>query len=270
MRELRYAGLLHDFGKVAVREEVLVKAKKLPTLMQERVRARFELIEHALQAEFLRQKSEYLLECGRDGFDAFMGRLEREFSAERGRLERYRSAVIDANEPKLVPVEEERILQEIAGATFRDWKGGEIPYIKPEELHFLSIPRGSLDPGEREQIQSHVMYTYDFLRQIPWTEDLARVVDIAFAHHEALDGTGYPRGISGDQIPLQTRMMTVSDVFDALTASDRPYKKSIPAEDALDILRTEAAASRLDSAVVQVLVESRVYERILREDWRKL
>jgi HD-GYP domain-containing protein (c-di-GMP phosphodiesterase class II) len=270
MRELRYAGLLHDFGKVAVREEVLVKAKKLPTLMQERVRARFELIEHALQAEFLRQKSEYLLECGRDGFDAFMSRLEREFSSERERLERYRSAVIDANEPKLVPVDEERILQEIAGATFRDWKGGEIPYIEPEELHFLSIPRGSLDPGEREQIQSHVMYTYDFLRQIPWTEDLARVVDIAFAHHEALDGTGYPRGISGDQIPLQTRMMTVSDVFDALTASDRPYKKAIPAEDALDILRTEAGASRLDSAVVQVLVESRVYERILREDWRKL
>jgi response regulator RpfG family c-di-GMP phosphodiesterase len=270
MRELRYAGLLHDFGKVGVREEVLVKAKKLPSAMLERIQARFQLLRQRLETDLLRRKCAYLMDRGKEGIEALVKGLEEEVRCEMERLERYEKAVLEANEPRMLPEDSAGILLEIAGATFRSPGGPEVPYLDPEELHFLSITKGSLDPDERRQIEAHVTHTYNFLRQIPWTDDLAHVVDIAFGHHETLDGRGYPRGIGGDDLPLQTRIMTVSDIFDALTASDRPYKKALSAARALDILQAEASESKLDTAVVEALVESRVYERILREDWREL
>jgi HD-GYP domain-containing protein (c-di-GMP phosphodiesterase class II) len=270
MRELRYAGLLHDFGKVGVREEVLTKPKKLPALMFERIRARFDLIEHVLHAEFHKRKAERLLERGREGYDSFMDEIEDELRRERERLRRFQAAVVQANEPYVTSEAASETLREIARLKFRDASGAEVPYIEPEALHFLSIAKGSLDPEERLQIQSHVLYTYDFLRQIPWTENLSRVADIALGHHEKLDGTGYPRGVRGSDIPLQTRMMTVSDIFDALTSSDRPYMQAYTLDEALDTLRREAEATRLDPAVVQAFVESRIYERILQQDWRTL
>ena len=145
-----------------------------------------------------------------------------------------------------------------------------VPYLTEDELHFLSIPKGSLDPDERKQIESHVTHTFNFLRQIPWTRDLSGVADIAYGHHEKLDGTGYPRGVPGDVIPIQTRVMTVSDIFDALTASDRPYKKAFPYQRALGILDMEGKSGQLDSAVVDVLLESQVYRKVLDQDWRQL
>ncbi|HUG35579.1 MAG TPA: HD domain-containing phosphohydrolase [Candidatus Limnocylindrales bacterium] len=270
MRELRYAGLLHDFGKVGVREEVLVKPKKLPTVMLERIQSRFELIRRSIETEFHKQKAEFLAERGRDGFDAFTRKLEEEFQAEMDRLEGFHQAILESNEPRLLAESAAGILEEIARTTFRSFGGEEAPYITPDELHFLSIPRGSLDPEERLQIESHVTHTYNFLNQIPWTEDLAKVAEIAFGHHEKLSGKGYPRQVGADQIPIQTRIMTVSDIFDALTASDRPYKRAVPTEKALDILGMEAKAGDLDPAVVELVVESKVYERVLQEDWRDL
>ena len=103
--------------------------------------------------------------------------------------------------------------------------------------------------------------------QIPWTASLARVADIAHGHHEKLDGTGYPRGIEADDIALQTRIMTVSDIFDALTASDRPYKSALSETRALEILDLEAEAGMLDSSVVRLLISSEVYRKILDRDW---
>ena len=145
-----------------------------------------------------------------------------------------------------------------------------VPYLTEDELHFLSIPKGSLDPDERKQIESHVTHTFNFLRQIPWTRDLAGVADIAYGHHEKLDGTGYPRGVPGDVIPIQTRVMTVSDIFDALTASDRPYKKALPSQRALGILDMEGKSGQLDRAIVDLLLESQVYRKVLDQDWQQL
>ena len=112
-------------------------------------------------------------------------------------------------------------------------------------------------------------HTYNFLTQIPWTDDLARVADIAHGHHEKLNGTGYPRGIGAQEIAIQTRIMTVSDIFDALTASDRPYKKALPATRALDILNMEAKDGMLDQSVVELLLASEVYHKVLEGDWRE-
>ncbi len=132
------------------------------------------------------------------------------------------------------------------------------------------IPKGSLDEHERREIESHVEQTYRFLIQIPWTEDLRNVAEIAYGHHEKLDGRGYPRGLRAEEIPVQTRMMTIADIFDALTAADRPYKRALPTDRALDILVDEARDGMLDTELVELMIASKVYEKILREDWKEL
>ena len=270
MKELRYAGLLHDFGKVGVREEVLVKSKKLPPVMLERIEARFDLIRRTVDAEFHKRRADYLHEHGRHGLDDFMAELRERYQADTARVLRFQQAIRESNEPRILPEASAEILHEVAQATFGDFGGRQVPYLTSEELHFLSIAKGSLDSDERKQIESHVTHTYNFLTQIPWTEDLANVAEIAYGHHEKLDGTGYPRGVGKADIPVQTRIMTVADIFDALTASDRPYKKALPPQRALEILEMEGKAGQLDTDVVQLLLESQVYRRVLEQDWRRL
>lgn len=268
MRELRYAGLLHDFGKVGVRENVLVKAKKLPPIMADRIESRFDLIRRTMEAGFHEQRARFLVEEGADGFSEYSEKLGAEFQASLKRLAEFLEAIRESNEPRVLPEASAEILNEIAAATFPDFDGNEVPYITSDELHFLCIPKGSLDPAERLQIESHVTHTYHFLKQIPWTENLARVAEIAYGHHEKLDGTGYPRAVDGSEIPIQTRMMTVSDIFDALTASDRPYKRALSSDRALDILNMETDGGQLDPTIVRLMIESEVYLKILEEDWR--
>jgi len=270
MRELRYAGLLHDFGKVGVREDVLVKSRKLPPILLERIEARFDLIRRTLESDFHQKRAEYLLAHGKDDFDAFLPGLEEEFECSRSQVDRFQEAIRESNEPKILPEASAEILEHIAATTFRDFEDRQVPYVTSEELHFLSIPKGSLDQEERLQIESHVTHTYNFLKQIPWTSDLAQVADIAHGHHEKLDGSGYPRGILASQIAIQTRIMTVADIFDALTASDRPYKKALSPDRAIEILDMEAKAGMLDRSVVELVLASGVHQRIVNTDWRKL
>ena len=160
-------------------------------------------------------------------------------------------------------------LEEIAGQTFLDPDGKEQAYVTPHELHFLQIERGSLDENERRQIEAHVVHSYDFLLNIPWTEELARVAEIVRGHHEKLDGSGYPDGVKGDELSLETRIMTVCDIFDALTSSDRPYKTAMPVEEALEVLEAEAGKGMLDPDIVELFVRSGVYKKVLERDWRE-
>jgi HD-GYP domain-containing protein (c-di-GMP phosphodiesterase class II) len=143
---------------------------------------------------------------------------------------------------------------------YLDIDGTPRPYLTPPELKHLSIRKGSLDDRERLEIESHVNHTYAFLERIPWTRGLARIPEIALGHHEKLDGTGYPRRVRGDAIPLQTRMMTLADIFDALTAQDRPYKRALAAERALDIMVDEVERGQLDADLFRVFLEARVWE----------
>jgi HD-GYP domain-containing protein (c-di-GMP phosphodiesterase class II) len=127
----------------------------------------------------------------------------------------------------------------------------------------LSIPKGSLSDDERRQIEQHVVHTYNFLAQIPWTDQWKLVPRIAAYHHEKMDGSGYPNQTT--EIPLQSRMMTISDIFDALTASDRPYKRAIPVERALSILETETSKGQLDQELFNIFAESKVFEKVLTD-----
>jgi HD-GYP domain-containing protein (c-di-GMP phosphodiesterase class II) len=262
MRELRYASLLHDFGKVGVREEVLVKPKKLPPLLLERVGARFAFIRRTLEMEHYRARA-LAAERGERLDDAGA-------EARLAELERIRALVLATNEPTILPERVAAELDGLARLTFAGPDGTPLPYLTEEELAYLRIPKGSLTEGERREIESHVEQTYRFLVQIPWTGDLRNVAELAYGHHEKLNGRGYPRGVAGDRLPPQTRMMTVADIFDALTASDRPYKRAVTAERAIDILHMEARDGLLDTELVETMVESGVYRRILEVDWRAL
>jgi HD-GYP domain-containing protein (c-di-GMP phosphodiesterase class II) len=131
--------------------------------------------------------------------------------------------------------------------------------LLPDEKRRLLIPRGTLSPEERKEIESHVSHTFTFLYQIAWTDDLAGVPEIAHAHHEKLDGTGYPRKLKADQIPIQSRMMAICDIYDALTAMDRAYKKAVSTERALEILNLEVKEGKLDKNLVDIFIEAQVY-----------
>src|SRR5262249_50080824 len=153
------------------------------------------------------------------------------------RLLGYLDAIAKANEPTILEEGNFDGLQDIRDERYIDFDGVERPLLAEHELQFLMIRKGTLDARERLEIESHVTHTYRFLEQIPWTRDLRGIPEIAYLHHEKLNGRGYPRRVSGAAISVQARMMTISDIFDALTASDRPYKRAMPWEHALDILR---------------------------------
>jgi len=133
--------------------------------------------------------------------------------------------------------------------------------ITPDEVRLLSIRKGSLDDQERQQIESHVVHTFNFLQQIPWTSEIRNIPEIARGHHEKLNGLGYPYKLSAPEIPVQTRMMTISDIFDALSAADRPYKRAVDLERALQILSFAVKDGELDGSLFQIFVDAKVFER---------
>ena len=269
MKQLRYAGLLHDFGKVGVREATLVKQEKLPPVMGARVEGRFDLIKKTLEADAANARTEAFRANGLGDAALEVTAIEERLARDLETLSQYREAVQQANIPRVLDEEAAGILVDIAKRGFTDADGDEQSYITPDELHYLSIKRGNLDEAERAEIESHVLHSYDFLINIPWTEDLCRIAEIVRGHHEKLNGKGYPDGVPGDQLSLETRIMTVCDIFDALTASDRPYKKAMPVEKALQILRWEAEEGALEPDIVELFAKSEVYKKILEKDWRQ-
>ncbi len=254
MREIRYASLLHDFGKVGVREEILVKAKKLQPWHLEQIRQRAEIIKRGLELKYARHKLDHLIERAREGFSEQFAAWDAELACVLGDVERQVKLIAEANEPAILPEACGDGVRRLALRTFVDHVGDTHSLITPEEARILSIPRGSLTKEEYQQVQSHVVHTFQFLSQIPWTKELRRIPEIARSHHEKLDGSGYPSSKRAPEIPVQTRMMTIADIFDALTAADRPYKAALPLTAALDILTREATRGALDATLLNLFI----------------
>jgi HD-GYP domain-containing protein (c-di-GMP phosphodiesterase class II) len=256
LRELRYAALLHDFGKVGVRENVLTKARKLYESELEIIETRFRSLVAQRESEYMRA----LLQAVRNGRE-LPPDYEVAMRTELGRLNDLLEFVRRCNMPTVLESGGFDRLREIANIDYVDHKGERGKLLSEKELQRLSIPRGSLDSDERREIESHVTHTFRFLSQIPWTRSLRRVPEIAYAHHEKLDGEGYPRQLIADQIPVQSRMMTIADIYDALTASDRPYKRAVPHDKALDILSDDAKVGRVDRTLLDVFIEAQIHKR---------
>ncbi|MCS6912667.1 MAG: GAF domain-containing protein [Myxococcales bacterium] len=257
---LRYAALLHDFGKVGVREQVLTKANKLFPWEMEVLELRFQYAKKSLEAESLKRRI-HLLRTG-----AGQSAIEREESACQAQLQEL-DAMFDfvrsCNRPAVLSGGGFERLREVRRRFYRGPDGKEQPLLSDAEVERLSIQRGSLSPDELREIQSHVSHTVRFLNQIPWTSQLRRVPDIAAGHHERLDGSGYPLGLLAPQIGIEARMMAIADVYDALTAADRPYKKAVPHDSALRILQTEVDGGRMDAELFRLFVEAEVPIRVL-------
>jgi HD-GYP domain-containing protein (c-di-GMP phosphodiesterase class II) len=256
-KELRYACLLHDFGKVGVREHILIKAKKLMPGQLEVIQSRFEFVERSLQVKYATEKLE-AMRSGRGGATV-LAEIDKRLEEELAKLNESVQSIAAANEPTVLPEDKASMLEFLSQQTYYDMSGQPHPMLDPQEFRFLSIRKGTLDPQERLEMESHVTHSFHFLTKIPWTPVMRGIPEIAYGHHEKLDGSGYPRRLTGDQIPVQARMMTISDIFDALTAQDRPYKRAVPVRTALDILHAEAEDGKLDQDLLDVFVAKKIY-----------
>ncbi|MCB1156024.1 MAG: GAF domain-containing protein [Leptospiraceae bacterium] len=262
MKEIRYASLLHDFGKVGVREKVLVKAKKLEESELEIIKWRFRYLIKELELRFTKKKLDYLNKHGESTYADYSKSIDLEYFLEKEKLEKFLHVIHTSNEPTILEQSNSAILEQIAKLSYDLPERKNLKLLTDEEFNFLSIKKGSLDFEERREIESHVEHTYQFLSKIPWTGELKMVPSIAHAHHEKLNGTGYPRGLVDYEIPVQSKMMTIADIFDALTDKDRPYKKAVPLERALDILHMEVKDNHIDSDLLNIFIHAKVYERI--------
>ncbi|HEY9843642.1 MAG TPA: HD domain-containing phosphohydrolase [Candidatus Obscuribacterales bacterium] len=262
IKEIKYASLLHDFGKIGVRENVLVKADKLYTHELDNIKHRFRLVRKNLENEYNLRRLQILMKNGPEAAEALFTELEHSYLRDLAELEKDMDMILQANKPTILDQAVSEHLKLIQQKSF-NCDAEVVALLDEFELSRLSIARGSLDPDERLEIESHVTHTFHFLSQIPWTRELRNVPQIAYAHHEKLNGRGYPRKLAATEIPIQSKMMTIADIYDALTASDRPYKKALPAERALDILGYEVKDGMLDQELYKLFVEAKVYEQIV-------
>src|SRR5690606_5512278 len=259
IREMRYAALLHDFGKIGVRERILTKAKKLFPEEMEGIRQRAEFIKRTINWESEKAKVALLRHGRHPDPESALLELEREEGRKLESVDAFFEAICRANEPSHIDGTTLEMLKTEGVRTFLDAGGEAKSFLRADEMSRLIIPQGTLSEIERDEINSHVSHTWKFLSQIPWTQDLRQVPYIAFAHHEKIDGTGYPRRLVGDAIPIPSQIMTICDIYDALAASDRPYKKAMPPEKALDILAREVKAGKIEGELFKIFLDGKVY-----------
>jgi HD-GYP domain-containing protein (c-di-GMP phosphodiesterase class II) len=265
IREIRYASLLHDFGKVGVRENVLVKPKKLPDSRLEIIKYRFELEKERIKNRAL--KEELRLHHSRSPIEDIQG-VHKQLKLRLDKLDNYFQSIVEANEPSILADDRFLHLQELREIPFQELSDEPGFILTDIDFLALSVKKGSLTENERQQIQSHVLHTLNFLKQIPWTRDLKNIPIIAAAHHEKLNGSGYPYGLSADDISIPSRIMTICDIFDALVARDRPYKSSLPIEKALDIIITEAGEGLLDRDLVNLFINKKIFQLTTQKNYK--
>jgi len=259
--QLRYAALLHDFGKVGVPEAVLRKGKKLYPERMQTVLERFRHARRAHEVVLLRRFLARMAGQRRVPEDEEIAALERAIEQVAADLDDRLGAVLEANEPRVLDEGVAHLLRQVSAETYPGTDGEALPLVMPEEMRALAVSRGSLDEEERRQIEDHVVHSYQFLLTIPWPRRLARIPEIAYGHHEKLNGRGYPNRLVRDEIAPEVRMMTVCDIYDALAAGDRPYKRAVSPESAIEILESEAGEGFVDPDLVRLFVEARVFAR---------
>ena len=247
LEELHYASVLHDFGKVGVPEQVLLKADKLYPWELERIEGRFRLAAMQARLELIRRQKaldEGVLTEHLHQLDDDLIHIQR--------MNKPGFKFKDLDVDSLMNIADRWYIEAL-----------DEPVLTSRDITRLCIPRGSLDDDERRAIEQHVTHTYNFLKIIPWTRHLKNVPELAHAHHEKLDGTGYPLGLKGAQIPYGARMMTIADIFDALCAGDRPYKSAMTIDRAHAILKEEADMGHVESPAVDLFFTKRLWEGVI-------
>ena len=260
MYELRIAAYMHDIGKVTSPVEIVEKAKKLQTIFDriQYVRLRMAYIIQKIKLEGQEAKIK-ILQNGSS--PEKLNSIEKETLEKLMEIEEIQRFINKCNEPGEFLDDEILVrLKEVSEKTYIDDAGEQQPFITEDELVNLSIRRGSITEKERRKMQDHAAVTLKMLKQIPFTKKLKNIPDFAGAHHEFLNGKGYPLGLKGDEISFEGRLMAVTDIAEALTASDRPYKKAMPLETVYRILRSMVEGEELDPNLVELFIEKEVYK----------
>ena len=251
--ELHIAGWMHDCGKVTTPEYVVDKSTKLETIYDriETVVTRFEIIKR--DAEIA-----YLKDLAKDGIDAEQRAAE--YRAEIEQLSSDCEFIKQANiGGEFMDEDKKDRVRRIAAMTWRAPDGGMRPFLDENELYNLCISRGTLTEEERTIINDHMTVTIEMLAKLPFPKGLRRVPEYAGGHHEKMDGTGYPRGLRRNQMSTPARMMAIADIFEALTAADRPYKKAKPLSVAMKIMSHMKDDNHIDPELFELFVETGVY-----------
>lgn len=236
-RQLQFAALLHDIGKIGVPERILTKEGRLQA-------DEFAL----LMAKFDHVVFEFNHAPGNVSWKSIS-----EVADDRRFLERINVV------PRLRDEDVERLAR-LREQFYTASDGRRMQFLSDHEWKSLTVRTGNLTDEEREVIHSHALSTYRILSKIPWTQHFEMIPVIAATHHERVDGSGYPHGLRGDEMTVESRILAVIDVYDALVAQDRPYKPKLPPEKALEIINKEVAAGHLDAEVVKFFVGREIYK----------
>ncbi|HST02400.1 MAG TPA: HD domain-containing phosphohydrolase, partial [Usitatibacter sp.] len=262
--ELKIAGLLHDCGKITTPVHVVDKATKLQTIYDrvELVATRFEALKREAEVEMLRAKVAALEAGDKAGAE----RAEQALAARLAQYDDDREFIRRTNigTERMKPEDQARVSQ-IARYTWRAESGETERFLSRDEEDNLNIPYGTLNPGEREIINHHIVATIKMLEALPWPRHLTNVPEYAGGHHERMDGKGYPRGLTREQMSVQARVMGIADIFEALTAKDRPYKKGKTLSESLGILGRMKEGGHVDPDLFDIFVRDKVYLRYARE-----
>lgn len=253
--ELRVAALMHDCGKITTPVHVVDKATKLHTIFDriELIDTRFEVLRRAAEARLWRSIAEGEAEpVARAAYEAFGQQID----ADRERLRRSNIGGERMSDDDIAAI------RQIAERyRWHNAAGQEVPFLSADEIDNLTIRAGTLTAAEREIINNHIVATIKMLEQLPWPKHLKRVPEYAGGHHERMDGKGYPKGITREQMSWPARMMGIADIFEALTANDRPYKKAMKLSQALDIMNNFRNTGHIDPDLYDVFVKSGVGQK---------
>lgn len=236
--QLQLAALMHDIGKLVTPTEVMNKETRLAGHL-DRILHRFRYIGLLKKVTWLEGA------C-----------TEEEYRAEVRYLQQAEELVLEINRAEFLEKQAEVQVKELAGRWYTDSDGGRLPYLEEEEQECLLIPKGTLTGSERQTMNRHVEFTDRFLTAMNFDEHYKDVRAWAGKHHEYLNGTGYPRGLSGNELPTEVRLLTIVDVFDALVSDDRPYKKAHTKEDALRILSYMEKEGKIDGDILKRFEEA--------------
>jgi hypothetical protein len=253
------AGWMHDVGKVTTPVHIMDKSTKLETISDRigLVTTRFGTIDAVIRNEWLVKKVE-LLEKGAPKEEIEKG--EAELKEKLDKLQDDMEFVAKSNAGGEFMSDDKLERVKAIGESTYSLNGEEKRYISEEEVENLCIRKGTLLDSERKLMQDHVVVTAKMLNQIPFTKALSRVPEFASGHHECIDGSGYPLGLKGDELALGARILNLVDFYEALSASDRPYKKKMPIEKVLSILQAEADHGKIDADLLALFLKERVWE----------
>ncbi|MBK5103015.1 MAG: GAF domain-containing protein [Burkholderiales bacterium] len=263
--ELKIAGLLHDCGKVTTPVHVVDKATKLEAIFDRvhLIDTRFEVLKRDAEIELLKSTAA-LQQQGLDELSLRQrgNQLQQSYRARLRELDRDREFLRKSNiGGEFMPPEAQEHVKQIAEYKWLDQSGNTAHFLTDDEIENLSIPRGTLTVKEREIINYHIVATIKMLEALPWPKHLQRVPEYAGGHHERMDGKGYPRGLTREQMSVQARVMGIADIFEALTARDRPYKKGKTLTESLQILGKFKEGGHIDPDLFDVFIRQKVYLR---------